>query len=165
MYSKNDYRYYLENQLMHSDDMLAHYGIKGMKWKKHKQTNYDPNTGDWSRTSLIGDNKGHAIALSKQHNSRTGKTGIGLTYVNSNKKEKYTPSINKVGRISTSNTGNSKTIAIDTSNKKKVRKKKVTNLIKAGKQLAGAAGAVGLWNGAVEYEWRKAEQKWRGRKA
>ena len=35
MYSKNDYRYYLENQLVHSDDFLAHYGVKGMKWKKH----------------------------------------------------------------------------------------------------------------------------------
>ena len=36
MYSKNDYRYYLENQLMHSDDFLAHYGVKGMKWRKKK---------------------------------------------------------------------------------------------------------------------------------
>lgn len=35
MYSKNDYRYYLEDQLMHSDDFLAHYGVKGMKWKQH----------------------------------------------------------------------------------------------------------------------------------
>lgn len=36
MYSKNDYRYYLENQLMHSDDVLAHYGVRGMKWHKKK---------------------------------------------------------------------------------------------------------------------------------
>lgn len=36
MYSRNDYRYYLENRLMHSDDFLAHYGVKGMKWKHHK---------------------------------------------------------------------------------------------------------------------------------
>lgn len=36
MYSKNDYRYYLEHQLLTSDDYLAHYGIKGMKWKRHK---------------------------------------------------------------------------------------------------------------------------------
>lgn len=34
MYSKNDYRYYLEHRLAESDDYLAHYGIKGMKWKK-----------------------------------------------------------------------------------------------------------------------------------
>ena len=46
MYSKNDYRYYLENQLAHSDDFLAHYGVKGMKWRKRKgsdQTSIDVN--------------------------------------------------------------------------------------------------------------------------
>ena len=36
MYSKNDYRYYLEHRLEESDDYLAHYGVKGMKWKKRK---------------------------------------------------------------------------------------------------------------------------------
>ena len=36
MYSKNDYRYYLEHRLEESDDYLAHYGVKGMKWKHHK---------------------------------------------------------------------------------------------------------------------------------
>lgn len=35
MYSKNDYRYYLEHRLEESDDYLAHYGVKGMKWKHH----------------------------------------------------------------------------------------------------------------------------------
>ena len=42
MYSKNDYRYYLENQLTYSDDFLAHYGVKGMKWKQHKFGFNDP---------------------------------------------------------------------------------------------------------------------------
>lgn len=32
MYSRNDYRYYLEHRLMMSDDYLAHYGVMGMKW-------------------------------------------------------------------------------------------------------------------------------------
>ena len=32
MYSKNDYRYYLEHRLLVSDDYLAHYGVIGMKW-------------------------------------------------------------------------------------------------------------------------------------
>ena len=36
MYSNNDYRYYLEHRLAESDDFLAHYGVKGMKWKNHK---------------------------------------------------------------------------------------------------------------------------------
>lgn len=35
MYSKNDYRYYLEHRLAESNDYLAHYGVKGMKWKQH----------------------------------------------------------------------------------------------------------------------------------
>lgn len=43
MYSKNDYRYYLENQLMHSDDFLAHYGVKGMKWKQHLKKKFNNN--------------------------------------------------------------------------------------------------------------------------
>lgn len=36
MYSKNDYRYYLEHRLVESDDYLAHYGVKGMRWKHRK---------------------------------------------------------------------------------------------------------------------------------
>ena len=40
MYSKNDYRYYLEHRLAESDDYLAHYGVKGMKWKNRKDSSY-----------------------------------------------------------------------------------------------------------------------------
>lgn len=36
MYSKNDYRYYLEHRCAESDNFLMHYGVKGMKWKDHK---------------------------------------------------------------------------------------------------------------------------------
>ena len=42
MHSRNDYRYYLEHQLMMSGDFLAHYGVKGMKW--HKKKAYDEST-------------------------------------------------------------------------------------------------------------------------
>ena len=35
MYSKNDYRYYLEHR-MAEENYLAHYGIRGMKWRKRK---------------------------------------------------------------------------------------------------------------------------------
>ena len=40
MYSKNDYRYYLEYRIA-EDNYLAHYGVKGMKWKHHKKTASD----------------------------------------------------------------------------------------------------------------------------
>lgn len=33
MYSKNDFRNYKKKK---QDDYLAHYGVKGMKWKQHK---------------------------------------------------------------------------------------------------------------------------------
>ena len=49
MYSKNDYRYYLENQLTYSDDFLAHYGVKGMKWKQHKFGLNDPKINGEAR--------------------------------------------------------------------------------------------------------------------
>ena len=38
MYSRNDYRYYLERQCMMSDDYLAHYGVMGMKWGVRNDT-------------------------------------------------------------------------------------------------------------------------------
>ena len=49
MYSKNDYRYYLEHRLAESDDYLAHYGVKGMKWRKHKANRTDGT--DWIRSA------------------------------------------------------------------------------------------------------------------
>lgn len=39
MYGKNDYRLYLEHRLAESNDYLAHYGVKGMKWKHRKGGN------------------------------------------------------------------------------------------------------------------------------
>lgn len=40
MYSKNDYRYYLEHR-MAEENYLAHYGVKGMKWKHKKNSSGD----------------------------------------------------------------------------------------------------------------------------
>ena len=47
MYSKNDYRYYLEHRLSNSDDYLAHYGVKGMKWNKRKAIQTIQDTGQF----------------------------------------------------------------------------------------------------------------------
>lgn len=160
MYSRNDYRYYLEHRLEESDDYLAHYGVKGMKWKKHKVTEYDPNMGTWTRSTIFEDGKGKGVVLSKSRDTRTDETAAGISFVNTRKRSKSTPSINKIGRISTVNQGNSKTIAVDTSNKKKVRKKKVRNLIKVGKQATGIIGDLSAWNASAEHEWRQAEREW-----
>ena len=40
MYSKNDYRYYLEHR-MSEENYLAHYGVPGMKWKHKKNSSGD----------------------------------------------------------------------------------------------------------------------------
>ena len=135
MYSKNDYRYYLENQLMHSDDFLAHYGVKGMKWSKvKKKLSYDSDSGIWTNTrGGFVNNKGRGIVATSAQNSNTGETAIGLTYVNANKKIKKNASYNKIGRLSTTDTGVTKTIALDTTTKKKRKKasqKNVVNMIK-----------------------------------
>ena len=39
MYSKNDYRYYLEHR-MSEENHIAHFGIKGMKWRNRKDSSY-----------------------------------------------------------------------------------------------------------------------------
>ena len=83
MYSKNDYRYYLENQLIHSDDFLAHYGVKGMKWKHRKhdvtfERNIDPTTGG----------KEYRIDFNKHdggHRKGGWSDGVGVRYTPKNK--------------------------------------------------------------------------------
>ena len=77
MYSQNDYRYYLEHRLAQSEDFLAHYGIKGMKWKKHKSTSYDPNTGMLTRTRELT-NGSKSIGIQNFKYTPTGETGIRL---------------------------------------------------------------------------------------
>ncbi len=58
MYNRNDYRYYLERRLYESDDFLAHYGVKGMKWKQHKVgVKLNEDWGDGSKRSYIEFNK------------------------------------------------------------------------------------------------------------
>lgn len=67
MYSKNDYRYYLENQLIHSDDFLAHYGVKGMKWHKRKLKNpLAPKNQKVEVTDLKNEKTGEVYKSSKK---------------------------------------------------------------------------------------------------
>lgn len=107
MYSRNDYRYYLENRLMHSDDFLAHYGVKGMKWKHHKgigqemkdirydlkarqvgkyltgTTVHDPVKNTYKRAPIIGGSKQERHYESK-HNSESGHYAIKRRTTKSN---------------------------------------------------------------------------------
>ena len=84
MYSKNDYRYYLENQLMHSDDFLAHYGVKGMKWRKHlkraaipKDLTYEKRVSDFGDTTY----KDYRLDFDKKNDKKGNRIwshGVGI---------------------------------------------------------------------------------------
>lgn len=93
MYSKNDYRYYLEHRLIESDSYLAHYGVKGMKWRNRKVNDTVRDTGQF-----IG-NKGY------------------LSYVEAEKKEKKASSklarklrMDEVGKVARKSVKNTKMI-------------------------------------------------------
>lgn len=150
MYSKNDYRYYREHRLMHSEDFLAHYGVKGMKWRKHKQSSYDPNSQTWTHNTVYTNDLGKGIVIGRIDRPYTGETGIAITRVNRNKKAKTNPTYNKIGRISSTNLGNAKTTYIDTTTKKKRKKaarRVASKIIGAGAQLSRAAGEWGVLDG------------------
>lgn len=70
MYSKNDYRYYLENQLMHSDDFLAHYGVQGMHWGIRR---YQPYSQVPRKSGKKGIEKKLANKKSKQIENKKDK--------------------------------------------------------------------------------------------
>ena len=105
MYSKNDYRYYLENQLVHSDDFLAHYGVKGMKWKKHKTGSLqdifdlmgqnsrkllsDPKNAAKDTRNVINGTRKRSLGLAREDNIR----GVKKTEIARN--EKRNRSLNK----------------------------------------------------------------------
>lgn len=59
MYSRNDYRYYLERQLLVSDDYLAHYGVMGMKWGVRH---------DERRAALVSKRNANTAKISKYQN-------------------------------------------------------------------------------------------------
>lgn len=80
MYSKNDYRYYLEHRLAESDDYLAHYGVKGMKWKKHLKRAMVPNDLTFEKKAYKwGDNTAKGVRLDfDKHNGWSNGVGVEL---------------------------------------------------------------------------------------
>ena len=81
MYSKNDYRYYLEHQLMYSDDYLAHYGVKGMKWKKRKGRDILrklSGADDFERNMYLTFGKEHAEGIAHRTKRAAEKTNSAM---------------------------------------------------------------------------------------
>lgn len=146
MYSKNDYRFYLENQLIHSDDFLAHYGVKGMKWKKHLKSRYDVYEKNYTDTEywrgqenikngvsydgkmIAIDNKKHPNRYVEVHKKKyaDGKTATDINF-GATKKER---DINIGKRVNVYTTSEGSQLHIDTTKKKKSKKNKLSNLRK-----------------------------------
>lgn len=109
MYSKNDYRYYLENQLAHSDDFLAHYGVRGMKWRKRKgpdQTVADDQLRGMKRTRDIDVRRlGNAIVYGSQapYTYKNKKTKAAPNMYSTKKKSNYSKNLTNK-RVSITNT-------------------------------------------------------------
>lgn len=91
MYSKNDYRYYLEHRLAESNDYLAHYGVKGMKWKQHLKRAMIPKDLTIEKDGYKwGDYSAKGIRLDfDKHRGKDGKVnwsnGVGIQ-IEKNKK-------------------------------------------------------------------------------
>lgn len=138
MYSKNDFRYYRENRLMHSDDFLAHYGVKGMKWKVRK-INYG---GYFEGNDFSTRGRGLAIeneSTGKEYGVHYAKWGKGknpknkaLVFTKENRKRKNAGKLvdKTKGRINVFGDKAHKEVTIDL-NKRKPKKKS-----KKGKDVA-----------------------------
>ena len=99
MYSKNDYRYYLEHRASQSDDFLMHYGVKGMRWHKHLKRKFEDVSGITARKEYekAEETVDRSKAFFRDHGGETDGQGrkamLGgqmKAIVNSkNKKEEY----------------------------------------------------------------------------
>lgn len=141
MYSKNDYRYYLENQLIHSDDFLAHYGVKGMKWKVHK--NRIVRNEDWGdgakrtyyqlngKVGSYGDKVGIIKTNNRDERSISAFNTKNRKYFRDG--EKYTKK--KLGRLSVEYAEDGAQYKLDLSSnkqRKRMRKKKTRQAVNEG---------------------------------
>lgn len=114
MYSKNDYRYYLEHR-MAEENYLAHYGVKGMKWRNRRVAQTINDTAQF-----VADNG--VIGLSR------GKK----LYGESVEKRKKAWKMDKIGSIAKSSTKKTKML-----NRKRPQIKAASRLIAA--ETANAA--------------------------
>ena len=121
MYSKNDYRYYLEHR-MAEENYLAHYGVKGMKWKVHK-INY--NTGDTSGRGFEISNNSTRQSYGIHYATYNKGKGKALVYTKQNPQEKNSGKfVDKTkGRLNTFGDKSYKEVTLDLSKKKKKKLK------------------------------------------
>lgn len=131
MYSKNDYRYYLEHR-MAEENYLAHYGVKGMKWHKHKN-------GDRGLLyKLFGediDRKAQSVFGGESSRNRTKHvrdTGKKINNIVINSIKEQNKPVNKLKKklkpknqkVEVTDLKNEKTGEVYKSSKKKVKKSK-----------------------------------------
>ena len=133
MYSKNDYRYYLEHRMV-EDNYLAHYGVKGMKWKQHLKRKFDQNFNVYKDTKSFDNLYSRGEATSKyvgieskknpsrylevaKHKYKDGGRETTI-YFSPTKKEHY----KRLGRVRLSTTSEGSAISIDASKKKRYKK-------------------------------------------
>lgn len=148
MYSKNDYRYYLENQLIHSDDFLAHYGVKGMKWRQHLKGKYkdatleknDYNSKDFvSKERRLDFNKhkhwSDGIGVRYTHDKKTGSRQLQLYDTTKTKydkkKDDYVYEKKRRGRVTKSRAEDGVEYNIDLSRRKRYKKNQVMKTARA----------------------------------
>lgn len=110
MYSKNDYRYYLEHR-MAEENYLAHYGVPGMKWKHRKNSSGDldfqfgqfglrvknpKNAAKDARNALNGDRKKARLSVGEDNKrgvKKTSKTNVLKQREHVDRKTKSAPNM------------------------------------------------------------------------
>ena len=129
MYSKNDYRYYLEHQLIYSNGYLAHYGIPGMKWHKRRAIKTINDTAQFiSDKGFVGVEKGKKLyneAVQKRaQNLRMDKVNaIGRDSVRRTKLlRRKAPQIRAASRLLVAETANAASTGITRAIRAKKRK-------------------------------------------
>lgn len=162
MYSNNDYRYYLEHRLAESDDYLAHYGVKGMKWRKHKaglQTELSNIKTDL-RNRGYGD-KDHTYVdpvngkIKPRKTRRAGESrdeGMlgGKDYIRGDYKVKRRTTNSKLFKGLKKLSGNKDTSKAERRQAQDIKRKKVDSaMYKVKKQNEKAFGRTSLENGTV----------------
>ena len=75
MYSKNDYRYYLEHRLI-SDDYLSHHGVLGMRWGVRRYQSYSTvprKSGDGGKEIGLAKKKARLQSKVDKNNAKIKK--------------------------------------------------------------------------------------------